>query len=326
MDPKFSDMVVPSLWENDNEQFDEDEYELKQLKKQIDEENKEQIKEYDDSKNLLMAICKDMKNQNPEIGNELNKLINELHVNSDIVDKIQKGGKRDGIRLSEVEHNHVSIQGRFTKEQIKQRLEKFIKVSIDELFELPKGMWVRYFIKAEDGSRGLYRTGGFVIHHDPEKRYVTLIAHHNDHTPQRKSFTWNIQIDTVHSVYAMKNNVRKYRLEKLDKKYHLLKGSTNMFNKFMELDPAKLTLFNAKDKNMVYVIYDRVEHALHTPVRKLTNSTLLKSLGITKKEIMAKIKLGIIGQLETPIKGMYIGSIMDKRDIPKLKKLKSRIK
>jgi len=326
MNPKFSDVVSPSLFDLDDEPFDEDEYELSRLQKQIDDDNIQQINDYNESKHLIMAICKDMKDKNPDIGNELNKLIGELQTNSDIVDKIQKGGARDGVRLAQLEHNVASIQSTYTRAEIRERLEKFTRVTVEELFQLPKGMWVRYFIKSDTGGRGLYRTGGFVIHHDPEKRYVTLIAHHNDKTPQKQSYTWNIQIETVHSIYAMTKNVRKYRLTQNDLKYHLPKGVSNMLHKYMEYDSENYERLKENDQNMVIVVYDMADHAILTPIRKQTNTTLLKSIGVTKKDVMYQIKQGIPAQLENPLQGIYLVATINKHMIPKLKKLKSRIK
>jgi hypothetical protein len=332
--PSFEDVLVKTreLWQDsddDNEHgFNEDRYEMNKLKKEIIQEDEKIIKEYNQSQNLILAIVKDMQNKNPDINDDLNKLIAELEENSNIVSKIQKGGVV-GTRLSEIEpvHRVDTIQGNFTHNEIQLRLRNFTRISIDELFALPKGVWIRYFLNNDMNGRGLYRTGGFVIHHDPDERYVTLIAHHNDNTPNKQSFTWNMQINTVHSVYALTKNVRKYRLDKIDELYHIPKGTSTMMTKWMEFDKLLLTRYIAKDKNIVVVLYDKMDYKLYSiNANDKTNIAVLKKHNMTNEQFIHQYKKKLKKQLKEPLNGLYIVSLISKTDLNALKKMKSRIK
>lgn len=326
MNPSFDDIITPEIWDNSDDDFDSDEYEEKQLQHKIDIENEKAIEEYNECNNLINAICKDMKDKDPQINDNLRKLMDRLQRSSEKVNQ-QGGRKKDGTRLSELQNRVTTTQGNYTKAQIQERLLKFTKVKIPELFEIPNGVWIRYFNKNDDGKKGLYRTGGFMIHKDPEKRYITLMAHHNDKTPQKQSFTWNMQIANVYSVYVTTKHVKTFRMQQIDKKFNLLKGTTNMLNKWMNYNPIYEKLANANNKSVVFVIYDILSNTLHTPNKTYkTSLKLIESIDITLSEFKKQYSKGLKEQLKKPMDGMFLVGLIKKEDVDKLKKMKSRLK
>jgi hypothetical protein len=331
-DPKFQDILM------DMEQPESD-YEVDEIKEELDEEveNLKQEIEEDREKfkgigKIIRSICKDMSSEYPDEQNRLNKLLKKLDERAGLADKIannglQLGGKDKGVRLSSLENRVKSLQDTFTTTQINEKLKKFKKVSMEELFDMPKGVWCRYFLKNEQDKkkRGKYRTGGFIIHKDPEKRYVTLMAHHNDNTPHKNSFTWNMQVKDCYSVYVTTKNVRAYRLKKVDKKYKLREGTATFLNKWFRLDPGVLVKFQS-GKGIKYVIYDKVEHTLYAPRGRQSNKNFLNVMDINQNDFKKQLTMGLKKQLEKPFDDLYIVTIVDKDDLAKVRKMKSRIK
>ena len=279
--------------------------------------------------NMMHDIYKDM-NKNDHDNDNFNILMNNLQKSCDIVNDINIGGNsKKGTRLSSLtddeKKKYKSVQNKFSKQEIKQKLSKFTKISLDELFQIPNGIWVRYFNKDEDGHKGLYRTGGFIIHKDPEQKYITLVAHHYT-SPKKKSFTWNIQIDNCYSVYATTKNIRKFRLHKMDKKYNLYLGVSNMLNKWFIINNDLLNTMKINNNSVVYILYDIDEHILHYSSKKINNNKLLSNLDINLDDFNKQLLIGIKNQLNNPIKSKYIVGIIIKNDLVKLKKMKSKIK
>jgi len=286
-----------------------------------EERIKEQMGGFDSIQNIIKEMCQDMQKDNPNIHNQLGGLIKKLEEQADITKKII-GGRIKGTRLSsftdEEKEENPSIQNKFTKKEIAERLENYSRISIDDIFDMPKGIWLRYFNKNPNGSP-LYRTGGFVIHKDPERRYITLIS-------RPSNITWNMQIETVYSVYAQAKHVKSFQMKKMDTKYKLLSGTANMLDKWFKTDVGMLSKMQSDDKDVIYIVYNKAHNKLYVPVRKQTNQKMIESLDI-KEEIFKKQLLnGIKNQLENPISDIYIVGLLNKSDLPKLKKMKSRIK
>lgn len=329
MDTRFEDVIVKEkreIWQDSDSEFDSEEYEIKQVEQEIAADERKNIEDYNEQQDLIFAICKDMKKKDPKMNDELNKLMEKLKVSAGIVDKIQKGGL-DSTRLSQLEKRVETKQGNFNMKQIRERLKNFTKVKVDELFEIPNGVWVRYFLKDDEGKRGLYRTGGIMIHKDPEKRYVTLKSIHNPNSRNSETFTWNLQIDAHYSVYVTTKNVKTFRLSKMDKKHGFMKGTTNMLSKWFDLNEMYVELMKNNNRSIHYVLYDTMYNKLYVPNRnEKTNKKLLAVLGISQEEFVKQLMMGLKKQITNPLKKLYIVGLIKKDDVPKLKKMKSRLK
>lgn len=327
------------IWEDSEDEYKmELESEVKNYEAQkrreieeIEREEEEKITKFEEIQAIIGGMCEDMKNEHPNIENKLAGLIKKLEEQSNMVKEEIKGGgkkKKDkiiGKRLSELteeERNlNPSKQSKFTKQQIAERLKNFSKVSKDELFDIiKKGMWIRYF-KEENGVK-LFRTGGFITHIDEEEhKYVTLISHHANN-----SFTWNMQIETMHSVYIPTRYVKAYRLKTMDKKYGLREGTTNFLNTWFVFDSKLMMKMETDNQNLIYIFYDKANHKLYAPTKKQTNKHVLEYLGIEAKVARLSLLKGLKQQLESPIQGIYIVNVVEKKDLQKIKKMKSRIK
>jgi hypothetical protein len=323
------------MWE-DSEDSEDYKHQLeKEIKAGEDEVIKEQEEEekqlagFDDINNFIKSMCVDMQDKNPNIHNQLGGLIKKLEEQSNIVQKGIKGkGKKEkiiGKRLSSLTEEEIkkypTKQGKYTKKDIAERLKNFSKISNEEIFDIAKkGIWIRYFKIDEDGSK-LFRTGGFITNIDSEKRYITLISHHSN-----QSFTWNMQLETTHSIYMHTKNVKTYRLKQMDKKYNMLTGTSCMLNKWFVFDISMVTKMQIDNRGVIYVIYDKKENKLYSPIRKQTNVKLLESLNIKEEDFKQQLLLGLKKQLENPLHDSYIVAILNKIDLPKVKKMKSRIK
>jgi len=324
--------IVQEIWENSSdddfkEELEREIKESKEREQQEIEEEQQQLEGFDSIQDIIKGMCEDMQKENPNIHNQLGGLIKKLEEQSNIVTKGIKGGGRKklvGKRLSSLTDEEVkqypSKQGKYTKNEIAEKLKNFTKISKKEFFEFSKkGIWIRYFT-LKDGLR-LFRTGGFIINIDEDKRYVTLVAHHANNSP-----TWNMQLETTHSIYVHTKNIKTFRLKQMDKKYNMSEGTANLLNKWFVLDFNLLTKMQIDNKNFIYVIYDKANHKLYAPVRRQTNKKLLEALGIEEKTFQRQLIKGLKKQLENPIDGIYIVNVIEKADLPKVKKMKSRIK
>jgi len=324
-------IITREIWDDSDDGFNSDEYEDKQIIRDIEEDNMKQIDEYKECQDLIYAICNDMKAKDPKLNDDLNKLMGRLDVSSQLVDKLQKGGNNKNYpnRLSAValEDRVPSKQDRFTKEEIAKRLENYTRVKVKELFQLPNGSFVRYFKKNENGRKGKYVTGGIMFYKDPEERFVTVKAFHNARNGGGSAISWNIQMSTLHSVYVTTKNVKTFRLQKIDKKYNMRKGTANMLNKWMIYDPILVELAQTRDKSVSYVIYDITRNRLITPSKLLrTNMSVLDSIGMDENTFKHLVLGGLKEQIINPHDGTYLVGMILKKDIPKLKKMKSRLK
>lgn len=314
------------MWE------DSDEDEFKEgLKKEIEENEQmeeEQLEGLENIQDIIKGMCLDMQKENPNIHNQLGGLIKKLEEQSNIVNQGIKGGKERkkiiGQRLSSLTDEEIkknpSKQEKFSKKEIAERLENFTKITKKEIFEIAKkGIWIRYFTN-KDGVK-LFRTGGFITNIDEEHRYITLISHHSNN-----SFTWNMQLDTTHSIYVHTKNVKTFRLKQMDKKYNIFEGASSLLNKWFVFDYRLLTKMEIDNKNLIYIIYDKDNNKLYAPVRNQTNKKLLETLEIDESKFKIQLMNGLKKQLENPIDGIYIINVIEKSDLPKVKKMKSRIK
>lgn len=231
--------------------------------------------------------------------------------------------KKLGTRLSslsdEDRKKYPTKQGLYTDEEIALKLKNFTKISIDELFEIPKGIYVRYFI--DDNDEIKYRSGGFIIYKDEDQKYVTLISRHGT----GNAYTWNMQIDTLHSVYAMTANLNAYKYKKIDNKFNLIPGTFSMLKKWFSIDSDMINgmKFN---KNIIVIIYDKNDNTFYYPIRKETTTSKLNSLNISNSQFKNALNVGIINQLKEPINDKYIIGLIDKENIKAINKMKTRIK
>lgn len=328
----MNNVVVQELWENSSEDdFKEElEREIKESKdreQQEIEEEEQQLAGFESIQDIIKGMCADMQKENPNIHNQLGGLIKKLEEQSNIINNGIKGGGRKkliGKRLSELTDEEIkqfpTKQGKFTKKEIAEKLKDFTKISKKEFFELgKKGIWIRYFT-IKDGEK-LFRTGGFIINIDEDKRYVTLVAHHANNSP-----TWNMQLETTHSIYVHTKNIKTFRLKQMDKKYNMFEGTSSLLNRWFVFDTKLLTKMQIDNKNLIYIIYDKANNKLYAPVRKQTNKKLLEALDIEEKSFQVQLMKGLKKQLENPIDGIYIVNIIEKSELPKVKKMKSRIK
>jgi hypothetical protein len=324
-------IIVREIWDDSDDGFDSDEYEDKQIHREMEQENLKNVEEYNECQNLIYAICNDMKAKDPKLNDDLNKLMIRLDVSSQLVDKLQKGGNKQNYpdRLSAIalEDRLPSKQARFTKEEIATRLKNYTRVTVKELFQLPNGSFVRYFKKNENGRKGKYVTGGIMFYKDPEERFVTVKAYHNARNGGGSALSWNIQMSTLHSVYVTTKNVKTYRLQKIDKKYKMRKGTANMLNKWMIYDPILVDLAQRRDKSVAYVVYDITKNRLISPSKLLrTNMSVLDSIGMDENTFKQLVMGGLKDQIINPHDGTYLVGMILKKNVPKLKKMKSRLK
>jgi hypothetical protein len=318
------------LWKKskDSYEFDEVKYEVNRLKDHI-ELNKESITDYHTSRDTILAICNDMQNQNPHMKNDLTRIINELQENTKIVEQIHRGGglTTDSTRLSSISSGEriPTTQGGFTEQDIQQRLERFTLVSADECFQLPTGIWIRYFLKAENTPRlrGLYRTGGFVIYKDPEKRYITLVSGHNQGS---NPYTWSMQLANVHSIYAMKKNVRKFRYDRMDHMYGFRKGASGMLYQYIPYRVDYMELWGGGDTDIRLVLYDVVEHHLHTPRPNQKKKSFLHIHELNEGYVKQVLMSGLEYQFNNLTHGTTIVGLVHANDLPALRKRKSKLK
>lgn len=305
-----------------------------ELKREIQEAEAEEEKEkeihiqnYQNIQDIIKSMCADMQNKNPNIHNQLGNLIHKLEEQSNIVKKgIKGGGKKIGVRLSALSDSDKlkfpSNQAKFTKKDIEERLAKFSRVSLDDLYDMPKGIWLRYFIHDPDKKGAIkYRTGGFIIHKDPERRYITMISHHGS-----GSSTWSVQTQTAHSYYVHTKNYETFKRKQQDNKYKLFEGTSTMLDKWFTIKTNMLTKMQIDNKNVVYIVYDKSNNKLYAPTKRQTNKKLLELLDIEDKDFKTQLLKGIVKQLQNPIHGVYIIGIIDREDLPKVKKMRSRIK
>lgn len=308
--------------------FDELAYETKRLDDHL-EQNTDSMEEYRSSKNMILSICNDMQTHNPDLQDDLTKIINELRENTKIVEKIHTGGGlTDSVtRLSSISgvERIPTTQGRFTESEIQERLERFTIVTTDEIFQLPKGIWIRYFLKSENNpsARGLYRTGGFVIHKDPDRRYITLVSGHNQ---GKNSYTWNMQMTNVHSIYAMKKNVKKFRYDRIDRKHRFRPGVTGMLSTYLPYNQMLLKQWVQKDPDIRLVLYDVVEHVLYTPRPNQKRTSFLKKHKLNVEYVKQMITSGLEYQFENLTNGALVVGVIHANDLPSIRKRKSKLR
>jgi hypothetical protein len=303
-------------------------YEVEQLAEHI-ELNKDSIDDYHNSRNMILSICKDMQTQNPSIKNDLLRIIDELKANTKIVEQIHRGGglTDTGTRLSTipVQERVVSTQSTFTEEQIQERLERFTLVTVEECFQLPKGIWIRYFLKSPRNPqrRGLYRTGGFIIYKDEDRRYITLVSGHNQGS---NPYTWSMQLENVHSIYAMKKNVRKFRSNQIDIRFGLRKGISGMLHQYVSYNQDLMKSWINNDTDILLVLYDVLDHNLHVRRPNQKKKSFMDTRDVEEDLIKQTILSGLQYQFEYPIQGNLIAGLIHIDDLPSLRKRKSKIK
>ena len=112
----------------------------------------------------------------------------------------------------------VTYQEKLTKEEIKEKLEGYVKVT--DLKEVPLNTHMRYFIIQDDGKK-LFRTGGFLINKIDYKKYVII---------SNGGFSWSVQvkntiffrkmdhqeeIEHIHKMYEQKLKEKDKEIKKL---------------------------------------------------------------------------------------------------------------
>lgn len=260
--------------------------------------------EYDNILKLINGICKDMKKENPNLNNNLKGLMNKLDKEMDFI---------------QVDYKKEEKEEKEEKQDEEDNLKNFTKINTEDLFKLPKGVFIRYYTKENDIVK--YNSGGFIIFKDPEQKYISFVSNHK----KGKPITFNVQINTIHSIYALTENVKAYYLKKTDVDYNLVHGTTKILQKWFSIDNSLMIKMQSGDPNILYMLYDKIDNKLYIPSETQSNTDLLNYLDI--KEILFKKTLmeGLTYQLKNPIHNIYIVGLIEKKDVSTLTKMISMI-
>ncbi len=150
-------------------------------------------------------------NFNNRTKNKNNKTINESKnetKNNDIEDStyVRNGYIRPKTTMTD----------QLTKEQIQEKLEDYRRV--DDIYKVPLGTHLRYFIKDKDGGESKFRMGGQLYNNKGLPKYVIL---------KGVNAQWSVQIaDTIFWAKLPQSEIKKeYEeiIDELQQKNNLLK-------------------------------------------------------------------------------------------------------